>query len=159
MATPEGRVKGWLDTMLKKEKVWYFSPQAGPYGGAGIHDRIAIVCGLFVSIECKADAKGKMTALQIRRAEEVTKAGGVFFLVYDKATVELVRQFIHNVRAYRSRQEGNSCSDPRQGYYIEHNTVGSSGKGKLVCSPAPRGRGSSIEELRVLYPSADIVLL
>lgn len=137
MATPEGRVKGWLDTMLKKEKVWYFSPQAGPYGGAGIHDRIAIVCGLFVSIECKADAKGKMTALQIRRAEEVTKAGGVFFLVYDKATVELVRQFIHNVRAYRSRQEGNSGSDPRQGRSFADNIHWQTGPRELVYLPSP----------------------
>lgn len=142
MATPEGRVKGWLDTMLKKEKIWFFSPQAGPYGGAGIHDRIAIVCGLFVSIECKADAKGKMTALQIRRAEEVTKAGGVFFLVYDKTTIELVRQFIHNVRSYRTRQESSSGSDPRPGDIVKSYIDWETGERKFVYRPAPGGRSS-----------------
>lgn len=110
MATPESKIKAKLDKVLKDEGVWYFSPQAGPYGTVGIADRIAIVCGLFVGIECKANLKGKMTALQERFAEKTTQAGGVFFLVYDTATIELVRQFIHNVRAYRARQEEGGSS-------------------------------------------------
>jgi hypothetical protein len=159
MSTPEGRIKNKLDTMLKKEKIWFFSPQAGPYGDSGVHDRIACVYGLFVSIEAKADAKKKMTPKQILKATQVTKAGGVFFLVYDDASIERVRQFISNVRSYRTRQESNSGSDPRPGYYIEHYTHGKTGKGKLVCSAAPGGRGYSSEELRLLYPLADTVLL
>ena len=34
--TPEGKVKRRLDTMLKRRKIWYFSPQSGPFGRAGI---------------------------------------------------------------------------------------------------------------------------
>lgn len=92
--------------MLKGEKVWYFSPQAGPYGQAGIPDRIGIVTGLFFGIECKANAQCKMTALQERCKELIEAAGGKFFLVYDKATIEEVRQWI--VSARNRRQEGGS---------------------------------------------------
>jgi hypothetical protein len=99
MATPEGKIKRWLDTMLKAEGVWYFSPQAGPYGSAGIPDRIAIVCGQFIGIECKADASKKPTALQDRCMEDIMSAGGQCFVVYDKSTIETVRQYIQDVRA------------------------------------------------------------
>lgn len=109
MATPEGKVKANLDKMLKAEGVWYYSPQAGPYGVAGIPDRVAIVCGLFLGIECKANVKCKMTALQERCKEQIENAGGKFFLVYDKATIEEVRQWIIDVRSSSGRQEGSSC--------------------------------------------------
>lgn len=102
MSTPEGQIKRKLDKMLKDEGVWYFPPQAGPYGAAGIPDRVAIVCGMFVGIECKADAKCKLTALQERTREKIREAGGVYFVVYDTLSVEQVREFI---RA--------SCSGPK----------------------------------------------
>lgn len=106
MATPEGKIKSALDKMLKVEKVWYFSPQAGPYGVSGIPDRIAIVCGTFVGIECKADSKCTMTALQERCKEQIENAGGKFFLVFDKATIEDVRQWIVSVRnSYRAETQ------------------------------------------------------
>jgi len=54
-ATPEGRIKSKLDKVLKAEGVWFYSPQAGPFGVAGIPDRVACVNGHFVGIECKAD--------------------------------------------------------------------------------------------------------
>ena len=50
MATPEGRIKAALDRMLKAERVWFYPPQAGPFGSAGIPDRVAIVAGIFVGI-------------------------------------------------------------------------------------------------------------
>lgn len=90
--------------MLKGEKVWYFSPQAGPYGQAGIPDRIGVLTGLFFAVECKADATKKMTALQELCKEKIEAAGGKFFLVYDKATIEEVRQWIVSTRS--RRQEG-----------------------------------------------------
>lgn len=98
MATPEGKVKGWLDAMFKSEGVLTYSPQAGPYGASGWPDRIGIVTGLFLGVEVKADAKCKMTALQERRKEQIENAGGTFFLVYDKATIEVVRQWIVDTR-------------------------------------------------------------
>lgn len=101
MATPEGAIKAKLDKMLRSEGVWFFSPQAGPYGVAGIPDRILIVCGTFVGVECKADAKKEMTALQKLRRKEIEEAGGVYFLVYDEQTIMSVRNYIDS----RRRQE------------------------------------------------------
>ena len=99
MATPESKIKTWLDKMLKAEKdVWFFPPQAGPYGGSGVHDRVGCAYGLFFSIECKADATCKMTARQELIRDKVIAAGGKFFLVYDKATIEEVRQWISHAR-------------------------------------------------------------
>ena len=92
--TPEGKIKKKLDMMLKKEGVWFFSPQAGPFGRAGIPDRVAIVGGMFVGIECKADASKKPTALQIKCMEDIEMAGGKCFVVYDTETTEEVRLFI-----------------------------------------------------------------
>ena len=116
MATPEGKIKSALDKMLKAEKVWYFSPQAGPYGVSGIPDRIAIVCGTFVGIECKRDSKHEMTKLQERCQEQIENAGGKFFLVYDRATIELVRQWIVSTRSRRQESGSSgvrgSSSDP-----------------------------------------------
>ena len=53
--TPEGKIKRKLDKVLKQEGVWFFNPQAGPFGRAGIPDKIACIGGKFVGIECKAD--------------------------------------------------------------------------------------------------------
>lgn len=95
MQTPEGKIKAALDRMLKAERVWFYPPQAGPFGSAGIPDRVAIVDGLFVGIECKADKSKKPTALQIKCMADIERAGGKCFVVYDKATIEQVREWIH----------------------------------------------------------------
>jgi hypothetical protein len=92
--TPEGKIKTKLDRMLKAYNVWYYSPQAGPHGRAGIPDRIAIVAGRFVGIECKADKTKKPTALQVKAMNEIEHAGGKCFLVYDDETIAEVREFI-----------------------------------------------------------------
>jgi len=92
--TPEGRIKKALDKMFKEEGTWYYSPQAGPFGAAGIPDRIAVVKGLIIGVECKADGTKKPTALQTRAMEQIEKAGGKCFLAYDSDTIETVREFI-----------------------------------------------------------------
>tara|TARA_R100001082_G_C4359446_1_gene158584 strand:+ start:947 stop:1264 length:318 start_codon:yes stop_codon:yes gene_type:complete len=96
--TPEGKIKKKLDTMLKELGVWYYSPQAGPFGKAGIPDRVAIVNGTFVGIECKASKSKKPTALQIKCMEDITKAGGKCFVVCDDETIQEVKHYIgeHN---------------------------------------------------------------
>jgi len=102
--TPEGKIKKKLDKMLKEEKVWFYSPQAGPFGRAGIPDRVAIVEGLFVGIECKADKTKKPTDLQRKAMLDIEAAGGACFLAYDDDTIDTVRTFI---RRYRRRHAGN----------------------------------------------------
>ena len=101
--TPEGKIKSRLDKMLKAEGVWYYSPQAGPFGVAGIPDRVAIVAGQFVGIECKADKTKKPTALQMKCMRDIEQAGGKCFVAYDDETIEAVRGYI---RACNSKGQG-----------------------------------------------------
>lgn len=99
--TPEGKVKRKLDKMLKEEGIWYYNPQAGPFGRAGIPDKVAIINGRFIGMECKADKTKKPTALQVKAMKEIEMAGGKCFLVYDEATIDEVRQYIHEQRDTR----------------------------------------------------------
>jgi len=96
--TPEGRIKNKLDKMLKSERVWFYSPQAGPFGRAGVPDRVAILGGRFIGIECKADRTKKPTALQLKCMKEIEMAGGKCFVVYDDETIDEVREFINASR-------------------------------------------------------------
>ena len=96
--TPEGKIKNKLDKMLKYEKVWYYSPQAGPFGRAGVPDRVAILNGQFIGIECKADRTKKPTALQLKCMQEIKDAGGKCFVVCDDESIEQVREYINGNR-------------------------------------------------------------
>jgi|TARA_R110002020_G_scaffold70935_5_gene183756 hypothetical protein len=96
--TPEGKIKNKLDKMLKYEKVWYYSPQAGPFGRAGVPDRVAILGGQFIGIECKADRTKKPTALQLKCMQEIEDAGGKCFVVFDEESIEQVREYINGNR-------------------------------------------------------------
>ena len=93
--TPEAKVKKKLDTMLKsKRKVWYFPPQAGPFGRSGVPDRIACVAGQLVGIEVKADKTKKPTALQQQCMDKIEAVGGKCFLVYDQETIKKIEDYI-----------------------------------------------------------------
>ena len=104
-STPEGRIKAKVDKLLKELGVWYYSPQAGPYGTSGIPDRVAIVDGLFVGVECKADAKKKPTALQQKCMRDIELAGGKCFVVCDAESLSLLQEFID---ARRGKSQGSS---------------------------------------------------
>jgi hypothetical protein len=92
--TPEGKIKSRLDKVFKKHKIWYFSPQSGPFGRAGIPDRLAVVEGRLLGIEAKSDKTKKPTALQIKCMKDIEKAGGKCFLVYDDDTIREVEDYI-----------------------------------------------------------------
>ena len=90
--TPEGKVKKALDAMLKGiPGLWFFPPQAGPFGSAGVPDRVVCYKGLFIGIEAKADETKKMTDLQEHSRRQILAPGGKFALVYDKLTIERLR--------------------------------------------------------------------
>lgn len=88
-------MKAKVDKVLHAHKVWFYSPQAGPYGRAGIPDRVAIVRGQFVGIEVKADRTKKPTQLQRRCMAQIEAAGGKCFVVFDDETLELLKVYIH----------------------------------------------------------------
>jgi len=92
--TPESKVKKKVTDLLKKHKVWYFFPASNGFGRAGIPDLIAIVGGVFVGIECKADETKKPTALQMSCAVDIREAGGYWFLANGDASIALIEAFI-----------------------------------------------------------------
>lgn len=92
--TPENRIKRKLSKMLREKKIWYFFPANNGFGKAGIPDLIAIVDGLFLGLECKADPSKKPTALQAKCGEEIEKAGGAWFVVNSDAMIDYIKEFI-----------------------------------------------------------------
>lgn len=101
MPTPESRVKAKVDKLLHQRKIWFYSPQAGPYGRAGIPDRVAIVRGQFVGIEVKADRTKKPTALQRKCMAQIEAAGGKCFVVFDDETLELLDCYLKGLNDER----------------------------------------------------------
>lgn len=96
--TPEGKIKKKVTDMLKRHKIWYFMPANNGFGKSGIPDIVAIVYGIFIGIECKADKTKKPTALQVQRAKEIRDAGGYWFLAYDDDSIAAVERYIKNGR-------------------------------------------------------------
>ena len=96
--TPEGKVKKKVRDLLNRLGIWHYLPANNGYGRHGIPDFVAIVNGQFVGIEVKADRTKKPTALQIRCGEEITAAGGVWFLVYDDGTLATLEAYIKTTR-------------------------------------------------------------
>jgi hypothetical protein len=92
--TPEGKVKAKVTKMLKEYQVWYFFPANNGFGKAGIPDIIAIVDGVFVGIEVKADPTKKPTELQVRCGEEIRRSGAEWFLVCDDTSLLQVESYI-----------------------------------------------------------------
>jgi hypothetical protein len=92
--TPEGKVKKKLDKELKLRDLWYFNPQAGPFGKAGVPDKLLCVKGHLIGIECKADKTKKPTALQVKCMEEIEAAGGKCFVVCDDETMAVALEYI-----------------------------------------------------------------
>jgi hypothetical protein len=92
--TPEGRVKKKVTDMLKKHKVWYYMPVSGGFGSHGIPDFVGCVRGRFIGIECKADANKKLTPLQMAVRNEIENAFGLYFVVYDDASLTVAEQSI-----------------------------------------------------------------
>lgn len=90
MATPEANVKRRIDRILKERGAYYISPATGGYGRSGVADRVVLYHGHWISIEAKATAKNKPTALQCREARNVALNGGHVLLIH-KENVEKVK--------------------------------------------------------------------
>lgn len=92
--TPEGKVKAQVDRMLSQLGVFVYSPQAGPYGAAGIPDRLVCANGRFIGIEVKADRTKHPTRLQRQCMAKIEAHGGICFVVYDAASLDVAREAI-----------------------------------------------------------------
>jgi hypothetical protein len=90
--TPEGRVKDMCVAVIKQYGAYYFFPQAGIHGRAGIPDIIVCYKGYFLGVECKA-GYNKPTALQEKEMDAIFKAGGSAFVVREDTTGNLIDWF------------------------------------------------------------------
>lgn len=93
--TPEGKVKKQVTEVLKKHKVWYFSPANNGFGKSGIPDIIAIVDGHFLGVEVKS-ATGKPTELQKICGKQIEEAGGTWLVVSNDVTLEVLDAVLQN---------------------------------------------------------------
>ena len=78
--TPEGRIKAKVVAQLKALGAYYFFPVTSGFGRSGVPDIVGCYRGRFFAIECKAGAN-KPTALQQKNIDEITKAGGLAWVV------------------------------------------------------------------------------
>jgi hypothetical protein len=91
--TPEGRVKKIVTDGLKAirdrhpDKITWRMPVLRGMGKP-LLDYVICVAGQFVMIETKRDAKHLITAQQKEIVREFESAGGLVFIVYDKATAD-----------------------------------------------------------------------
>lgn len=84
----EADVKREVKKLLKTWGWFYFMPQAGQYGAAGIPDFICCKFGLMLAIETKF-GYGKPTPLQQERMKEIREAGGIAVWVNENKLVQL----------------------------------------------------------------------
>jgi hypothetical protein len=85
MPTPEGAVKNWLKTQIKKKypDAWIYTTHIGQYGKRGVPDLVMCIHGLFVSIEVKT-VSGSLTELQELEGRRIEKAGGMWCTIYGR---------------------------------------------------------------------------
>lgn len=87
--TSEGKVKAKLRRKLDSIGCYYFSPQSGIYGAAGMFDIVALVNGQFIGIEVKKDCLTAPTGLQSRNAKRALACGAVVLLIHDNNVDQL----------------------------------------------------------------------
>lgn len=81
-ATPEGKVKAKITSILEAVGAVYSMPIGSAYGKAGVSDYIVLYRGEYLEVEAKATARSRRTALQDRREEEVVGEGGHYLLIH-----------------------------------------------------------------------------
>lgn len=87
MATkgPEHYVKAIIKDQLKSLGLdcWYFMPEQGGFGRAGVPDFVGCYRGMFFAIEAKADG-GRVSPHQKREIAGIDTAGGTVWVVMGK---------------------------------------------------------------------------
>jgi hypothetical protein len=92
MTTPESKVKKAVTKILDAHKVYYFFPATHGYGKSGVPDIIACVNSMFLAIETKS-GDNQPTALQFKNLREITKSGGVTFVI-NEDNINLIKNFL-----------------------------------------------------------------
>jgi hypothetical protein len=100
----EADVKKKLKAELKNLPAfwWHFMPVSLGMGVHGVPDFVCCYRGQFVAIETKRPGRRNeksegLSALQVKVRDQIHSAGGKYFLVDDKDTIEDVLYWIHNI--------------------------------------------------------------
>ena len=91
MHTPEWHEKQEVKRFLDEIGAWHFSPLMSGYGKAGIPDIVALHKGRFYGLEVKREGKGP-TTLQMRRINEITRAGGYAWAGTAEVLIRKIRE-------------------------------------------------------------------
>ncbi len=79
-STPENKIKKQLIALLDAYGVFHWPAAASPYGVGGVPDRLAVVKGWVIGLECKAPGKGP-TVMQAKFGVDLKNAGGIWMLI------------------------------------------------------------------------------
>jgi len=80
--TPERKVKDKVVAQLKALGAYYFYPVTSGFGTSGVFDIVVCHKGVFIGIECKADAKAKgPTKLQSLNACKAVSSCAIVLLL------------------------------------------------------------------------------
>ena len=102
-ATPEGKVKTKITSILDAIGAVYCMPIGSAYGKAGVSDYVILYGGEYLEVEAKATARSKRTALQVKREDDVLAAGGSYLTIH-KDNIPHLQEWIveHSKGRFRS---------------------------------------------------------
>ena len=92
MATPEGKVKDKVRTLLKQHGAYYYQPVTNGMGAPSL-DFIICHRGLFAMVETKAPGK-KPTPLQDVTIETVRRHGGLVFVIAGEVGMDSLAEWL-----------------------------------------------------------------
>lgn len=92
MKTSEASVKVRIKRILNAMDAYYFMPQAGIYGRAGVPDFIGCIKGKFFAIEAKANGN-KPTKLQTIEMEKIEAHKGKTFVI-DENNIDTLQKML-----------------------------------------------------------------
>lgn len=97
-ATPEGKVKVKITSILDAVGAVYCMPIGSAYGKAGVSDYIILYYGEYLEVEAKATARSRRTALQVRREDDVLAAGGSYLTIHKDNIPQLQEWIVEHSR-------------------------------------------------------------
>ena len=96
--TPEGKIKAKINKLIKElgDTVYKFMPLPAIEGrGAPGLDYYLCAGGQWFAVEAKANEKELVTTRQIETMNQIRRAGGRVFVVYDDETVRELEEALH----------------------------------------------------------------
>jgi len=100
----EKDVKKNIAALLAKHNAYWCMPMTFGYGASGHPDFVGCVYGVMFGIEAKATPKQKPRPLQLKRLEEIKRAGGVALIIHNENVDQLKQllEYLEDLNASRN---------------------------------------------------------